>query len=293
MEGVVNALLETALEYVRAGLAIFPLHPRSKTPFRKARPESGDSGHLCAAPLHQHGFKDASTDSIVIEAWWRAHPAANIGLATGRGLDVLDVDGPEGETALVALVARRWPLPETCEVRTGRDGGGRQLHFRSAGWPNSVSRLGPKLDTRGLGGFVLLPPSVHPSGAIYAWTNVSKPAPAPAWLTALLYRAPEPATAPPMSRVRSSDETEPMERASAYLAKMPAAISGQGGHLALWAAARAMRGFGLTKDEVFELLVTEYNPRCVPPWNKDEIRHKVEDAFSKAKKVSDRLGRAS
>jgi hypothetical protein len=280
-----NALLETALTYARTGLPVFPLHPRSKIPFGKPKPEEGKKGHVCAAPLHQHGFKDATTDPAVIEAWWGAHPAANIGLATGRGLDVLDVDGPEGETALVALVARRWPLPETCEVRTGRDGGGRQLHFRSAGWPNSVSRLGPKLDTRGLGGFVLLPPSVHPSGATYAWTNLSAPAGAPAWLTALLYRAPEPATAPTTLRTRLSNEMDALGRASRYLAEMPAAISGHGGHLALWAAARALRGFRLTKDEVFELLLTEYNPRCVPQWSKVELRHKANEAFSKAKKV--------
>ncbi len=288
-----NALLETALVYVRAGLAIFPLHPRSKTPFRKARPESGDSGHLCAAPLHQHGFKDATTDPTVIEAWWRAHPSANIGLATGRGLDVLDVDGDEGEAGLANLIARRWPLPATSEVRTGRPGGGRHLYFRSAAWPNTAGTLGPNLDTRGLGGFVLLPPSVHPSGAIYTWTNLSRPAPAPAWLTALLYRVPEPAAAPPTPRVLSSNETDPVERASRYLAKMPPAISGQGGHLATWYAARAMCGFGLTKDEVLELLLTEYNPRCVPPWRRDDLQHKVADAFGKAKRVPDLRGRAS
>lgn len=183
-----NALLETALAYARAGLAIFPLHPRLKVPFGKPKPEEGREGHVCVAPLHQHGFKDATIDPAVIEAWWGAHPAANIGMATGRGLDVLDVDGPKGERALAALVARRWPLPETCEVRTGRDGGGRQLHFRSAGWMNTASKIGPQLDTRGLGGFVLLPPSVHPSGAIYSWMNLSKPAGAPGWLTALLVR---------------------------------------------------------------------------------------------------------
>ena len=64
-----SALLETALAYSRAGLAIFPLHPRSKIPFRKAGPEEGDPGHVCAAPLHQHGFKDATTDPAVIAAW--------------------------------------------------------------------------------------------------------------------------------------------------------------------------------------------------------------------------------
>jgi hypothetical protein len=93
--------------------------------------------------------------------------------------------------------------------------------------------------------------------------------------------------------VLSSNETDPVERASRYLAKMPPAISGQGGHLATWYAARAMCGFGLTKDEVLELLLTEYNPRCVPPWRRDDLQHKVADAFGKAKRVPDLRGRAS
>src|SRR5664279_3033177 len=85
----VSPLLRTALEYARIGLTIFPLHPCSKIPYGKTRPEDGKPGHFCAAPLHQHGHKDATKDPTVVEAWWRAHPAANIGLATGRGLDVL------------------------------------------------------------------------------------------------------------------------------------------------------------------------------------------------------------
>src|ERR1019366_717900 len=149
-----------------------------KFPFAKPKPEERKEGHVCAAPPHQHGFKDATSDLAVVEAWWREHPSANIGLATGRGLDVLDPDGAKGEASLAALIARRWPLPETCEVETSP--GHRHIFFRAAGWPCTASKLGPKLDTRGLGGYALLPPSIHPTGAVYAWPNLSKPAPAPA-----------------------------------------------------------------------------------------------------------------
>jgi hypothetical protein len=103
---------------------------------------------------------------------------------------VLDVDGPEGEKALEELVARRWPIPLTSEVRTGRAEGGRHLYFLSAGWPCSASKLGPKLDTKGLGGYVILPPSVHPTGSVYEWTCTAPAAPAPAWLTQLLLATP-------------------------------------------------------------------------------------------------------
>jgi hypothetical protein len=129
-----------------------------------------------------------------VSEWWGAHPAANIGLATGRGLDVLDVDGPEGERSLTDLVARRWPLPSTVEVKTAR---GRHVYFLAGGWPCSASRLGPKLDTRGRGGYVVLPPSIHPDGTAYAWSGASSFAAAPAWLTQLLVR---PVLAAPVPR---------------------------------------------------------------------------------------------
>lgn len=174
-------LAEAAHEYVLQGLAVFPLRPRSKAPFGACR---------CQAPAHVHGLKDATASEAAVTAWWRSHPDANIGLLTGRGIDVLDVDGPEGEQSLEALVGRRWPLPTTSEVRTGRAEGGRHLYFLSAGWPNTAGKLAPNLDTKGLGGYVILPPSVHPTGAVYAWTCPDPVAPAPAWLTQMLLAAP-------------------------------------------------------------------------------------------------------
>lgn len=290
-----SAILEAALTYARMGLPVFLLKPRSKFPYAKPNPEEGEPGHFCPAPPHQHGFKDATTDLVVIEAWWREHPHANLAGTTGHGLDVLDPDGPVGEATLATLVAKRWPLPETCEVRTSP--GHRHLYFRSAGWPCTTAILGPKLDTRGKGGYVLLPPSIHPSGAVYTWTNLSEPAAAPAWLTALLVR-PEPVAVPFVPRVRSADDDDVIEQASRYLDEAPAAIAFQGGHKTTWEVARTLRGFGLTKAEALDLLVRIYNPRCSPPWRESDLRHKVEDAFSsRAKKIPepprDLTGRAS
>lgn len=68
-------------------------------------------------------------------------------------------------------------------------------------------------------------------------------------------------------------------RARAYLRKMPEAISGQQGHAALWAAARKLvADFDLDADTAYRLLVSEYNPRCRPPWSEKELRHKVKQA---------------
>lgn len=199
-----------AIEYAEQGLAVFPLLPRDKRPFGQ---------HKCAAPPHVHGRDDATADVATVRGWWTAHPSANIGLATGRGLDVLDVDGPEGEASLTDLVARRWPLPPTVQAKTAR---GRHLYFLSAGWPCSASKLGPKLDTRGRGGYVVVPPSVHPDGTAYSWSGASAFAPAPPWLTQLLVR-PVAALPVPHRAVRQSSRyaAAALERAATAVRSAP------------------------------------------------------------------------
>lgn len=73
------------------------------------------------------------------------------------------------------------------------------------------------------------------------------------------------------------------ERARAYVAKMPPAISGQGGHDATWNVARKCAAdFGLSADQTLDIL-REYNQRCEPPWSDRELAHKANDAASKAR----------
>lgn len=68
------------------------------------------------------------------------------------------------------------------------------------------------------------------------------------------------------------------ERARKYVAAMPAAISGSGGHNATFAVACALvKGFGLTADQARPLL-QEYNQRCDPPWGEKQIEHKLRQA---------------
>jgi len=69
------------------------------------------------------------------------------------------------------------------------------------------------------------------------------------------------------------------KRALKYLAKLPPSISGSGGHQALWSAALSLvRGFSIPPARALQMLRTEFNPRCQPPWSDRELRHKVEDA---------------
>ncbi|VTR95140.1 Phage/plasmid primase, P4 family, C-terminal domain protein OS=Singulisphaera acidiphila (strain ATCC BAA-1392 / DSM 18658 / VKM B-2454 / MOB10) GN=Sinac_4213 PE=4 SV=1 [Gemmata massiliana] len=60
---------------------------------------------------------------------------------------------------------------------------------------------------------------------------------------------------------------------------MPPAVSGSGGHDGTFRVTRALvYGFDLGPDAALDLLRTEYNPRCRPPWSEEQLCHKVEDA---------------
>ena len=140
---------------VVSGLAVLPLKPREKT------------------PLTAHGCLDASRSHEQVTAWWTRHPDANIGVATGApsGLFVVDVDGKEGEAALTTFGT----LPATVSVHTSK---GRHLYFAlpdGVRLGNSARRLGPQLDTRGDGGYVVAPPSFHPSGHAYYYAPGHSP----------------------------------------------------------------------------------------------------------------------
>jgi hypothetical protein len=85
---------------------------------------------------------------------------------------------------LYRLETRHGDLPATVEAITAR---GRHVYFRTpegAAVRNTASKIAPGLDTRGDGGYVLAPPSIHPSGKRYAWSvdSANTFAAAPAWL---------------------------------------------------------------------------------------------------------------
>jgi hypothetical protein len=164
-----EVVVRSALALARKGLRVFPCVVAGKQ------------------PATAHGCKDATVDPSVISAWWRQLPDANIGVATGAasGIFVVDVDGLDAEAELRKLEVQHGALPATIEVITAR---GRHIYLRMPGAVvrNTAGKIAPGIDTRGDGGYVLAPPSVHPSGRRYAWSVDCGPgiAAAPPWLLA-------------------------------------------------------------------------------------------------------------
>jgi hypothetical protein len=165
-----------AAGFLARGWSPIPLRPHDKRPL---------------LPWEPYRFRRPTAEELAL---WRARwPEANIGIVTGTvsGLVVLDVD-PEkgGEASLAALEAAFGPLPATLSVRTG--GGGQHLYFRHPGEPVPCAvGLRAGLDVRGDGGYVVAPPSIHPSGRTYRFDGEAgcEPAPLPGWLFALLAEA--------------------------------------------------------------------------------------------------------
>jgi Bifunctional DNA primase/polymerase, N-terminal len=138
-----------------------------------------------------------------LHSWWgREHPY-NLGVLTGgevfldetrtSRLVVVDVDDPEARELLERTCG--WPLTPT--VRTSK---GWHLWFTHDRPTNRAKVGGVSLDVRGAGGYVVAPPSVHPSGHVYSWnigiswheddrTGMWPPAPLPIELAELLWPA--------------------------------------------------------------------------------------------------------
>lgn len=127
-----------ALWYANTGLRVFPLQPGRKDPY----PAS-------------HGCLDATSDQDQIISWWTHRPNANIGIATGHLVDVIDIDGPDGVHSWVELGDGLPPILGT--VSTPRDGGS-HLYVPATGRGNKA-RIYPGIDYRGRGGYVVAPPS--------------------------------------------------------------------------------------------------------------------------------------
>jgi hypothetical protein len=284
-------MLDEALALSARGFRIVPIH----TPGPNGC--SCERGVACGGSTGKHPRlnawqKDASTDAQRIRTWWRSWPDANIGLVMGgpRRLVAVDIDGPGGRATIERLQGMHGELPATLTSRSGRVDGGEHRFFHvpegldlsaiknragKAGWPM------PKVDIRTEGGQVVAPPSLHASGNRYSWLDRrTLIATLPEWLYKLATWEPPAVVVPP-----PTDVSVLVDRARAYVARVPGAISGQGGHAhTLLVAEHLVRGFELD-DGTAMMILREWNRTCQPAWGEKELRHKVQEARTKGTAV--------
>ena len=219
-----ETVLDYAMLYTSLGWAVIPLHHIAHGRCSCGNPDCRSPGKHPRTP---NGLSDATLDETTIRSWWSAWPDANIAIATGTasGFWALDVDPRNGgDTSLEALESAVGGWPDTVEQLTG--GGGRHLVFV---YPPNVrirsgnNKLGPGLDVKSDGGYIVVEPSNHISGTNYVWEGSSDPlegahpAPTPSELLTKLAERPEP--------VSGVDHSEAVRLAPAKVAEIRSALT--------------------------------------------------------------------
>jgi hypothetical protein len=250
-----------AFQYAqRWNFAAFPVH----------YPKKGRDGALwCSCgiaacnskakhPLCDHGVKDATTDPVRIRELWQRHPAANVAYAPPSGIIVLDVDPRHGGDATLAELEATHGLPDTPRVLTG--GGGLHLYLRVPANTNisnnNTGKLGPGIDIKTEGGYVLLPPSVHISGNKYEWEITARIdevniADAPQWLIDAISESPD--------------------RTNGKHFELPDKICDGTRNDYLFRFARSLHARKATFDEILAALHPVNEARCEPPLDGGEL----------------------
>lgn len=230
-------------------------------------------------PLIQKWREHATCDPKRIRAWGRRFSRCNWAVATGRtsGVVVIDIDGADGRAALESLAQEGLTLPATLTVTTGRPDGGRHLYFQvpaDAEIRNDQNgKLGPHIDVRGEGGYVVLPPSVHATGTPYSYCDPNQDLSAlPKWVISRLIRAKPvllPAVLTPRSVITSTG------RRTKRLVSLIGKLNYQ----------------GLDEDAILEAALRENATYCTPPLPESKVVYLVSDLLERYPNPQSRRGK--
>ncbi len=227
-----NGLIQAALRYADMGYAVFPCAPGQKV------------------PAIEHGLHDATTDQEMIEEWWTNRPDTNVAIRTD-GLIVVDIDGAENPW-LADIPSRLEELAYAPTAITPR--GGRHHIFRQPEgrtWRNTAGRLGPRLDTRANGGYIVVPPSLF-NGNTYRWLEGSE-----------LDVSPNQLPEPPQWLVEQLDALAVSSEIPAGTALSNAIPEGRR-NATLAHLAGTMRRMGMSQAEILAALQQVNADRCTP-----------------------------
>ncbi len=268
MRNTKNKMLKHALRYAKKGWPVLPLY--------------GIDDGICGCgdlncnspgkhPITQSGHKDATTERKFIQSWWEEHPDANIGVVTGKdsNIFVLDIDPRNGgKESLRQLKSKFGNLPKTVKSRTG----GKGLHYffkypaGSIKSSNGGKVLGPGIDLKSDGGYVVVPPSHHASGGDYAWINPPG--------STMIKAIPSSLKKFILSAVKKSGDKKKKKKPKAD----NAAISEGQRNNTLLSFAGGMVRQGLTKNAIYAALMQQNTNCCDTPLDKNEVMEIVQSA---------------
>lgn len=234
--------LDDVLRLAARGWRIHPCKAKDKVPVLTSWPDK------------------ATCDPSIIEQWALTYRECNWGVKTGAdaGIWVLDVDGEVGANSLRELTGSHGDL--WLKTLTSITSNGQHCYFEypaDIGIRNSVAKLRPGLDVRGDGGYVVAPPSFHPSGHRYRWANPDATVlPTPQWLAQLL--------------------ASPTSKQPNTIGKLYESQRNDG----LTRLAGAERRRGMAYEELKVFLLEANSRRCVPPLDERDVL-KIAESISR------------
>jgi len=218
-----------ALKLARRGVPVFPCNAVNKR------------------PLTATGFKDASCDAETVHLWWTENPDALIGVPTGPKFVVVDLDLQHEDAQKWLADNRDRVLTRTHRTRSGG------IHWLLA--PNdkvkcTASKLGPHVDTRGHGGYVIWWPAcglevLH--GGVFAQV--------PDWIVGAL----NPKVVPITLSIPPAGHRPSMAAIRGVLRVLAGAREGERNQALFWVSCRmgeAVRAGAITETEATDLLLS-------------------------------------
>ncbi len=148
-----NPILEAAITYADRGWRVVPLRPKGKVPW-----------------LTEWQINATAASDVVIE-WWNGRPESNVGIQLGPRSKLIDIEGDEADSEKEILVIFGGQIPHCPTFKSARSIHRIfQWHDRLPG--GAVIHIGAveiRIGNDSKGAQSVFPPSIHESGAQYAW----------------------------------------------------------------------------------------------------------------------------
>ena len=211
-------------------------------------------------------YQEQSPTVEEINQWWNKWPDANVAILSGRGSGfvVIDIDSSAGEEAFLEVVG---DLSTATSVTA--NGTHRLFQYPEVPLGNKVRCL-EGMDIRGDAGYIVAPPSIHPSGCQYRWDDASGrglDCPLAAFPSALLELLADPPQ--PVPSKTSAGCTERSEPHVPF--RLPEAIGEGQRNDVLFRYACSLRAHGVQPERILASLTTANLGRCQPPVADDEL----------------------